>query len=1388
MFLLFLLLFFLFFLFFFFFFATADELRAAALDASSRGSALQRELEACVSAQKLEIEALKNESAESLSKVEELEITVEDLGDEMADIRADLRVERETVLRLTQESTERQSTERRSAADAVDPSSSFQPRSDSINSHSQPHSPSHPPLIAISTTVSDRRRLRRSPAHRSSTTPRRPSGGRGRASSRGGGGSPGGRNKSKSSAATVVLSELQEAGGCGEGGTAARGGLSGKVSENISNTLRRLSGKISGKGGASVAASLSPSASSRLLGGGSFSPARFRFGSGTISEVAEISESPLLRYSTQQQQQQQQQDTQQQDTQQHGHHDTSTSLPEADEKQLLSASAVAPLTTEIGSENEKQLNADLHEEVALLLSGVQKVAQEKLDLQNFGDDQEQRAEALQDEMDELALQLAVMEASKNDVAKRFNNQQGELQTMYGLVKRDKENRQELGDNTRILKQERAAVEKELAEKKKNALDLAEQVDVHKISARHAQDLFHKTQRELQDLTLKHTVLQEQYVTEVGAALVLKRYATGVENQLAATRFQAEVLAATSSRVQDNWDSCEAEIKPLERLVVKLRNDLDAERAKLGREERNHSANLVLLRAEVEENAVSTAAILELRKSKQGLEFLNHQLEAEIPAWTAKWQREHDGYQELARESETSNCAIEELTSELANATKERITQVAEKDLEIGRVQNEREAVKEELDASVLANDVAASDTKATRLRMSNLEDEMRLLGVDKKKMIAALHFMVAAGKSGQEKLSSWMNNLTGSSATNSEDADEKRRKTELAIRREGGIFESVDLGDAPPPLDLNLSSKKLGASFEDFKDEEQLSLNQVGSSRHRVSPEVLEVLKASLVINQMTRRFDILEKGMRDASLENFQNCLKLQICKKEYLTREEGWMSVKESMIEAAREERAEQKKVVLKKKALIIAARTVSETMNTKLKGVQKDLKSNQKKYSKSQSSLAFSHEQQAMAEEDARGNSMRFQELRRLQKVTTVAHRTMHNVFTSVWHNSQGESSSDGGDHGGGNDDGGDDEGENYDSFDKALGRATKKTVKDGTKEAGRRRTRIATVDQQLQLSSNLSDVGSMWLSPQQLHLEAVLKGVERIDEVWDSVTRTFNAKSSELLKANERHAVLVKRHTVLEKWAEEETVRVTGRMDFGSQFNSYLREPQEVGAMTEVSWLQRVPQMNPDSCTAPGFQERTVNALGITWDEKLEMEAMENRAAGHVEVLTSAVGGGESIITGGVSASSGRNLNIRMESVSRRESQNMKPMMQSAASPVQLERQLGARQITELRQRTAARSDGSLTPPNSHWDKAKAGARGARVAKKPLTPRMRIVVDEASTSEKRDSEERGVDSHWDKAKAGARGARVAKKPLTPRMRMVVDEASTSKKETVKKGGWE
>ena len=88
-------------------------------------------------------------------------------------------------------------------------------------------------------------------------------------------------------------------------------------------------------------------------------------------------------------------------------------------------------------------NRELQEEVNLLLSGVQELSQKNLELETSLSEGEEKWNEMQEEADDLAMQLEVMEGNKNDVARLYNNQNMEMQTLYTVMERDKHVRQEL---------------------------------------------------------------------------------------------------------------------------------------------------------------------------------------------------------------------------------------------------------------------------------------------------------------------------------------------------------------------------------------------------------------------------------------------------------------------------------------------------------------------------------------------------------------------------------------------------------------------------------------------------------------------------------------------------------------------------------------------------------------------------------------------------------------------------------------------------------------------------------------------------------------------------------------------------------------------------------
>ena len=134
----------------------------------------------------------------------------------------------------------------------------------------------------------------------------------------------------------------------------------------------------------------------------------------------------------------------------------------------------------------------------LLLTGVQELSQKNEELETKLADGEAQEEELQDEVDELNLQLQVMEASKNDIARMYNNQGVEMQNMYTVMERDRHHRQDLNAKLHHEEHVNHLRSSKIDELNREVVRLNDLVFSHKEASHHAQDKIGHLQIELQD--------------------------------------------------------------------------------------------------------------------------------------------------------------------------------------------------------------------------------------------------------------------------------------------------------------------------------------------------------------------------------------------------------------------------------------------------------------------------------------------------------------------------------------------------------------------------------------------------------------------------------------------------------------------------------------------------------------------------------------------------------------------------------------------------------------------------------------------------------------------------------------------------------------------------
>ena len=134
----------------------------------------------------------------------------------------------------------------------------------------------------------------------------------------------------------------------------------------------------------------------------------------------------------------------------------------------------------------------------------------------------------------------------------------------------------------------------------------------------------------------------------------------------------------------------------------------------------------------------------------------------------------------------------------------------------------------------------------------------------------------------------------------------------------------------------------------------------------------------------------------------------------------------------------------------------------------------------------------------------------------------------------------------------------------------------------------------------IDSNSVSPNSLWLSPQQEQLTGIMQGFERIDAVWNQVQHVAYTSSAELNIIKKKYHVIKEKHVHLAEWSEKEAIRKSGLKSFGSQFNYSLRDPTNVDAQTEVTWLARVPVMNPTASLSTTMEEKIMMVVNNNWE--------------------------------------------------------------------------------------------------------------------------------------------------------------------------------------------
>ena len=384
----------------------------------------------------------------------------------------------------------------------------------------------------------------------------------------------------------------------------------------------------------------------------------------------------------------------------------------------------------------------------------------------------------------------------------------------------------------------------------------------------------------------------------------------------------------------------------------MEQSLEETTSKLAAETRAHSALRKDFDAQSKQNANYKTKISVLTEVVENLEGEKARLEEGLAQVTKKWEEKSASFNALANEVEMNNFVIQEMHSELDKEGQKRVSQINEKELELARARKESMDMESELMTTENELRTAKSDTKKFERRAIRSEMELKGCQGDKAMLMNTMKGIVSEGQHSVESLDRWLKAGAGTPSNSS--------LAPRSARRKGSIFQGTNLGGPPPPIDLSRSSDTLKVSMDDF-----LEVSRAAPSAD-VTPEVQSLCNEGNFIGAVVRRQQVLQARTAKLGQENLAHCLKLQACQKEFTQQEEHWRTVNINLSKSAREESANLKKEIMKKKALLVAARKLSEGMGGKIKTLQKDGRVLKKKYDKNQTQLALSVEQMKMSEE--------------------------------------------------------------------------------------------------------------------------------------------------------------------------------------------------------------------------------------------------------------------------------------------------------------------------------------------------------------------------------------------------------------------------------------
>ena len=1083
-----------------------------------KADALQREMESCIETLKAELSNLKHEHDLAVERADDAEATIDKMGDDMDCLQSELMTERGNVLRLNSELTRVMS---RSPPNSTPSPKHFASMQHGISGHpgvSPPPSLSMPAAVSPS---SPQRRLR------SMRTPRSPSMRKKSPQRKSETPNLGGNQQA------VILSQLQKS-----------GWNSTSADDSV---LRRLSCKLSTFG---------------MMGNFNASPAangpKAPPPTPAMASVAEpaATEESEKRVDVDE------------------HH-----VNEKNGKDWVAMSGeIDDLKQEVkdlkvGLQKVQTEKKNLQEEVDVTISGLKTLTKTNKELESSLFECQNAQEALQDEVEDLNHQLEVTETEKDDIFRQFNNQNIEMQSIYSVMERDKSHRQDLTAKLRRLDHVKKQKEKETARVSKELQECKNQLRQSKGVNDHVRDKLTATKSSLNSAQNAVENLEKRNkidVSRLTSRLNLAKMHSQKEEILhASCEFISNVFASVSDRQQSDLEENDVEILRLSNCYEKMVKRLSKVTKAFELEKQQHQLDLSALKKERADLIASKKKVSVLSSVQIDLENEKERLGHELDKVMKKLEAKREAFNSLSSEMDVSTMVIKQMHMELDIAGRQKLAEISEKEVELASSRAENSTLENDLKAAEAETKEVLKELDSFKVRLQKAEIELAQCSADKANLMTAIEKIVRDSSGSLHNLDAFLR-----SGENAATKAAEVVKNKMAPRRRNSIFQDAMLGEPSAPLDLSKGADILKISFNDFTS----GCGQVFNGRETQaksgsdlvdggSDDVYELCANSNVLDCVLRRVAVIQNVAAKVDVENVQNLLKLRICKKEFRQLENHWRSVNINLSKAAREESANLKKDLSKKKTLLVAARKMSEGMEKKIKVLQKETRLLRKKCDKNDSIIKVSVEKMDMAEEDARGEALRFQEVMRLTRIGENARKCIFNVMTSVWARNEESAAV---------------LGSRKPTRRKNVGMGMRIVDSDGDNPSMSSRRHSA-----LALGSSMAAtfVSSLWLSPQQEGLENVLGAVDKVDAVLKNVQHVAASTKSELKVLKNVHKTLQEKHNHLSKWAEREAIRKNGLKDASMQFDCGLKEPLQGAIQTDVTWLGRVPHMR-DAATAGG----------------------------------------------------------------------------------------------------------------------------------------------------------------------------------------------------------